>query len=60
MISYIDTHFPMRMHRGMLVVKLVLIQHNQISTDEKCLEHYHVQDIAGKCFDMQLVVIELS
>jgi hypothetical protein len=24
------------------------------------LKHYHVLDIAGKCYDMQLVAIELD
>jgi hypothetical protein len=40
------------------VVKLVHILRNQIFTDEKCLEHCHVQDIVGKHYDMQLVVIK--
>jgi hypothetical protein len=40
------------------VVKLVHIQRNQISTDGKCMEDYHVQDIMGKSYDMQLVTIE--
>jgi hypothetical protein len=38
----------------------VHIQLNQISAYGKCLEHYHVQDIAGKCYDMQLIAIELG
>jgi hypothetical protein len=42
------------------VVKLVHIQRNQIFSDEKCLEHYHIQDITGKHYDMQLVAIELG
>jgi hypothetical protein len=42
------------------VVKLVHILHTRISVDEKCLKHYHVLNIAGKCYDMQLVVIELD
>jgi hypothetical protein len=28
--------------------------------DRKCLEHCHVQDIAGKCYGMQLVTIRLG
>jgi hypothetical protein len=24
------------------------------------LEHYHILNIAGKCYDMQLVIIELD
>jgi hypothetical protein len=42
------------------VVKLMRISCTRISTDEKCLEHYHILNIAGKCYDMQLVVIELD
>jgi hypothetical protein len=42
------------------VVKLVHILRTQISADEKCLEHYHVLDIAGRCYNMQLIVIELD
>jgi hypothetical protein len=42
------------------VVKLVHTQHTRISTDGKCLEHYHVQDIAGRCYDIQLVAIVLD
>jgi hypothetical protein len=40
------------------VMKLVHILHNQISAYGKCLEHYHVQDIVEKQYDMQLVTIE--
>jgi hypothetical protein len=36
----------------------VHIQRNQIFTNGKCLEHYHVQDIAGNIYYMQLIVIE--
>jgi hypothetical protein len=42
------------------MVKLVHIQRNQISVYEKCLEHYHVQGIAERCYSMQLVAIELD
>jgi hypothetical protein len=42
------------------VVKSVRISGTRISTDEKCLEHYHVLNIAGRCYDMQLVTIELD
>jgi hypothetical protein len=42
------------------VVKLVYILCTQISVDGKCLEHYHVLDIVGRCYNMQLVVIELD
>jgi hypothetical protein len=42
------------------VVKLVHIPHIQIFIDEKCLEHYHILNIAGKCYDIQLVTIELD
>jgi hypothetical protein len=42
------------------VVKSVRIPHNQISTDRKCLEHYHVLNIAGRYYGMQLVTIELD
>jgi hypothetical protein len=33
---------------------------NRISADGKCLEQYHVLNIAEKCYDMQLVTIELD
>jgi hypothetical protein len=42
------------------MVKLVHIPLTRISTDEKCLEHYHILNIAEKCYDMQLIVIELD
>jgi hypothetical protein len=42
------------------VVKLVHISCTRISAYEKCLEHYHVLNIAGKCYDMQLDAIELD
>jgi hypothetical protein len=42
------------------VVKLVHIPCTRIFADEKCLKHYHVLNIAGKCYDMQLVAIELD
>jgi hypothetical protein len=42
------------------VVKLMHIPCTQISTDEKCLEYCHVLNIAGKCYDMKLVAIELD
>jgi hypothetical protein len=41
-------------------VKLVHISHTRIFTDRKCLEYYHILNIAGKCYDMQLVAIELD
>jgi hypothetical protein len=41
------------------VAKLVHILCTRISTDEKCLEHYHILNIAGKCYDTQLVAIDL-
>jgi hypothetical protein len=37
------------------VVKLVHILCTRISTYGKFLEHYHVLNIAGKCYDMQTV-----
>jgi hypothetical protein len=37
----------------------VCILRNQIFTDEKCLEHYHVLNIVKKCY-MQLAAIELD
>jgi hypothetical protein len=42
------------------VVKLVHILRTRISDDGKCLEHYHILNIVGKCYDMQLVAIELD
>jgi hypothetical protein len=42
------------------VVKSVGILRTQIFVDGKCLEHYHALDIAGRCYDMQLVIIELD
>jgi hypothetical protein len=42
------------------VVKLVHILHSQFFIDVKSLEYYHVQGIAGKCYDMQLIAIEVS
>jgi hypothetical protein len=42
------------------MVKLVHIPRTQIFTDEKCFEHYHIINIAGKCYDMQLVLIEFD
>jgi hypothetical protein len=42
------------------VVKLMHILRIRISADGKCLEHYHVLNIARKCYDMQLVAIELD
>jgi hypothetical protein len=42
------------------VVKLVHILCTRIFVDEKYLEHYHVLNIAEKCYDMQLVAIELD
>jgi hypothetical protein len=38
----------------------VCILHTRIFTDGKCLEPYHVLDIAGKCYDVQLVAIKLD
>jgi hypothetical protein len=38
----------------------VRIPHTRISEDGKRLNHYHVLDIAGKCYDMQLVAIILD
>jgi hypothetical protein len=40
------------------VVKLVHILYNQFFADRKCLVHYHIQDIVGKHYDIQLVAIE--
>jgi hypothetical protein len=42
------------------VVKSVRISRTWIFADGKCLEHYYVLNIAGKCYDMQLVVIKLD
>jgi hypothetical protein len=42
------------------VVKSVRILRARIFTDGKCLEHYHILNIAEKCYDMQLVTIELD
>jgi hypothetical protein len=42
------------------VVKLVYIPRTRISTDGKCLEHYHVLNIGGKYYDMQFIEIELD
>jgi hypothetical protein len=60
MISHIDTHFCECPSWYVTVVKLVNMQRIRISVDGKCLEHYHVQGIAGKCYDMRLVAIVLS
>jgi hypothetical protein len=42
------------------MVKLVHIPRTQISIDEKCLKHYHVLNTMGKCYDIQLVTMELD
>jgi hypothetical protein len=42
------------------VIKSVRISHTRISVDGKCLEHYDVLNIVGRCYDMQLVTIELD
>jgi hypothetical protein len=42
------------------VVRSVHIPRTRISADRKYLEHYHVLNIAEKCYDMQLVTIELD
>jgi hypothetical protein len=46
--------------RYAMAVKLVHIQRNQIFTDEKYLKHYHVQDMEGKRYGMQLFTIGLG
>jgi hypothetical protein len=42
------------------MVKLVRILRTQIFADGKCLEHYHVLNIVERCYDIQLVAIELD
>jgi hypothetical protein len=42
------------------VVKLVYIPCTRISAYGKCLERYHVLNIAEKCYDMELITIELD
>jgi hypothetical protein len=42
------------------VMKLVHILHTRISAYGKCLEHCHILNIEEKCYDMQLVAIELD
>jgi hypothetical protein len=42
------------------MVKSVRILRTWIFADRKCLEHYHVLDITGRWYDMQLVTIELD
>jgi hypothetical protein len=39
---------------------LVHIPRTRISADGKCLEHYHVLNVARKCYDIQLITIELD
>jgi hypothetical protein len=59
--SHVDPYFSVRARRGYVeVVKLVHILRTEIFTYEKFLEHYHVQGIAGRCYDMQLDAIILS
>jgi hypothetical protein len=40
------------------VVKSVCILHTRISAGNA--EYYHILDIAGKCYDMQLIIIVLN
>jgi hypothetical protein len=42
------------------MVTSACISHTRFSADGKCLEYYHVLNIAGECYDMQLVAIELD
>jgi hypothetical protein len=42
------------------MAKSVCIVHTGISIDGKCLEHYHILNIARMCYDMHLVAIELD
>jgi hypothetical protein len=42
------------------IVKSVHTLRTRISVDGKFLEHYHIQGIAGRCYDKQLVAIELD
>jgi hypothetical protein len=61
MISHVDPQFSMGGPWGYaLVVKSMHILRTQISADEKWLEHYHVLNIAEKCYEMQLVAIKLD
>jgi hypothetical protein len=61
MISHIDPQFSMGGPWSYAsVMKSVRILHTRISVDGKCLEHYDVLNIVGRCYDMQLVTIELD
>jgi hypothetical protein len=42
------------------VMKSMYIPCTRISIDGKYLDHYHILDIVGKCYDMQLVTIVLD
>jgi hypothetical protein len=60
MISHVDPQFSRGAWRYVSVVKLVCIPRTCIFVNEKCLEHYHILDIAERCYDMQLIAIELD
>jgi hypothetical protein len=59
MIFHVDLQFSMGAMEVSFGGKIgVYIAHPNFR--RKCIEYYHILDIAGKCYDMQLVVIVLN